>query len=105
MDNVMLLLRAPGQPEQVLERIVPYYRPARISHSYSILLDESTVFSLDVRTGRTLYKCTATRLYVRTGGIVTIKARGNAVGGPAAWLMEGIPLQVDAWMKTRRRQD
>lgn len=44
MDSVLLLLRAPGQPEQVLDHIVPYFRPARISHSYSFLLDERTVF-------------------------------------------------------------
>ena len=44
MDNVLLPLRAPGQPEQVSGSIVSYFRQARISHSYSFLLDESTVF-------------------------------------------------------------
>lgn len=97
MDNVLLLLRAPGQPVQVLGSILPYFRPARISHSYSFLLDESIVFSLDVRTGPTLYRC--------TGGIVTIKARGNTGGIVAARLMDSIPSQGSAWIQTRRQQD
>ena len=97
MDNVLLLLRAPGQPEQVLGSILPYFRPARISHSYSFLLDESTVFLLDVRTGPTLYRC--------TGGIVTIKARGNMGGGAAARLTDSTPSQGSARRQTRRQQD
>ena len=89
MDSVLLLLRAPGQPEQVLDHIVPYFRPARISHSYSFLLDE--------RTGVALYKC--------TGGTVTIKARGNTGGSATARLGDSIPSQGSAWIQTRRQQD
>jgi len=35
MDNGLLRLRVPDQPEQVLYRIVPCFHLARISHSYS----------------------------------------------------------------------